>query len=130
MSFEINEKFEKKIANFFGSKYAILTDSCTHALEAVLIYCKIKKILIPKHTYISIAFLAKKLKINLQWSEKKWKDYYYIDEKKKIIDAAVYWKKDGYIKNSFMCLSFQFQKHINIGKGGIILLDKKKKKKN
>jgi dTDP-4-amino-4,6-dideoxygalactose transaminase len=126
MSFEVNEKFEKKIAKFFGSKYAILTDSCTHALETVLIYLKIKKILVPKNTYISIAFLAKKLGINLQWSEKKWKDYYYIDEKKKVIDAAVYWKKKGYIKNSYMCLSFQFQKHINIGRGGIILLDKKK----
>ena len=42
-----------------------------------------------------------------------------------IIDAAVYWKENCYIPNSFMCLSFQFQKHLNIGKGGMILTDDK-----
>jgi hypothetical protein len=110
MSFEVNEKFEKKIAKFFGSKYAILTDSCTHALETVLIYLKIKKILVPKNTYISIAFLAKKLGINLQWSEKKWKDYYYIDEKKKVIDAAVYWKKKRLYKKFLYVFKFSVSK--------------------
>ena len=35
------------------------------------------------------------------------------------------WKKDSYIPNSFMCISFQFQKHLSLGKGGIILCDNK-----
>jgi dTDP-4-amino-4,6-dideoxygalactose transaminase len=40
-----------------------------------------------------------------------------------VIDAAVLWKRDSYISNTFMCLSFQYQKHLNLTKGGIILCD-------
>ena len=42
-----------------------------------------------------------------------------------IIDAAVLWKADSYIENTFMCVSFQFKKHLSLGRGGIILLDDK-----
>jgi len=42
---------------------------------------------------------------------------------KKIIDAAVLWKKNSYIDNTFMCVSFQYQKHLSLGRGGVILLD-------
>mgnify|MGYP000250377942 CR=1 FL=1 len=33
------------------------------------------------------------------------------------------WKEDSYIPGSFMCLSFQFQKHLSLGRGGMILTD-------
>ena len=69
--------------------------------------------------------LAYKLNLKWSWNFDKWKDYYFIHGTN-IIDAAVLWKKNSYIKKTFMCLSFQFQKHINIGKGGMILLDSKK----
>ena len=42
-----------------------------------------------------------------------------------MIDAAVLWKKDSYIPNTFMSISFQFQKHLSLGRGGIILKDDK-----
>lgn len=125
MSFEIVSKFENLIAKFFGSPYAIATDSCTHAIELCLRYQNSKEILIPNRTYLSIPMLGFKLNLNLKWKECKWKDYYYIGNTN-IVDAAVFWKKDGYIKNTFMCISFQFQKHINIGRGGMILIDNKK----
>ena len=38
-------------------------------------------------------------------------------------DAAVMWEKDSYLFGSMMCLSFQFQKHLSLGRGGAILLD-------
>ena len=50
-----------------------------------------------------------------------WKDYYYITNN--IIDAAVLWKKNSYLPTTFMCISFQFQKHLSLGRGGIILTD-------
>jgi dTDP-4-amino-4,6-dideoxygalactose transaminase len=34
--YEILNVFEQKLANFFGSKYAVLTDCCTHAIELSL----------------------------------------------------------------------------------------------
>ncbi len=118
-------KFEKKISEFYGSKYAVATDSCTHAIELCLIYKEVKKITIPTRTYISIPFLAKKLNLKLEWSTKKWSDYYFI-ENTNIIDAAVFWKEKSYIPGTFMCLSFQFQKHLSLGRGGMILLDDEK----
>jgi dTDP-4-amino-4,6-dideoxygalactose transaminase len=124
MNFEVITEFEKKISDFFGSGYAVATDSCTHGLELCLRYTKEKKISIPKRTYLSVPFLAEKIGIERNWREEEWKDYYVInDNYRKIIDAAVLWKKNSYIENTFMCISFQYQKHLSLGRGGIILLD-------
>jgi len=38
MSFEVVSEFEKKVAEFFGSPYAIAVDSCTHGIELCLRY--------------------------------------------------------------------------------------------
>ena len=101
-------RFENEIAEFYGSKYAVATDSCTHAIELCLIYEKIKEITIPTRTYISIPFLAKKLNLQLGWSTKKWFEYYFI-ENTNIIDAAVLWREKSYLPGTYMCLSFQYQ---------------------
>ena len=124
MSFESVNKFEELISKFFGSKYGIATDSCTHAIELCLRYKNIKKIFIPNRTYLSIPMTAIKLDLDWKWNEEKWSNYYFL-EKTNIIDAAVLWRKNSYIKNTLMCLSFQYQKHLNIGRGGMILTDDK-----
>ena len=38
--FELIDKFENKIAEFFGSLYAVATDSCTHGIELCLRHTK------------------------------------------------------------------------------------------
>lgn len=124
MSFDIVTKFENRIADFFGSKYAIAVDSCTHGIELALRYQNVKKISVPKRTYLSVPFLAEKLNIEREWRDDDWEDYYWLNySDKKIIDAAVLWKKNSYIDNTFMCVSFQYQKHLSLGRGGVILLD-------
>lgn len=124
MSFKIISEFEKAIADFFGSPYAVAVDSCTHGIELCLRYTKETKINIPKRTYLSVPFLAEKMGLEREWRDENWEDYYILNNgHKKIIDAAVLWKKDSYIPNTFMCISFQYQKHLSLGRGGIILLD-------
>lgn len=124
MSFEIIRTFEDKISDFFGSKYSIAVDSCTHGIELCLRYTKEKKISVPKRTYLSIPFLAEKMGLEREWRDEEWEDYYTLNYgDKKIIDAAVLWKKNSYIPNTFMCVSFQYQKHLSLGRGGVILLD-------
>ena len=120
--FNIVTEFECQVADFFGAPYAIAVDSCTHGIELCLRYKSYNKIIIPNRTYLSVPFLAYKLNIELEWSEEPWQDYYYIGNTN-IIDAAVLWKRDSYIKDTFMCLSFQYQKHLSLGRGGMILLD-------
>ena len=122
MSFEVVSEFENKVANFFGSPYAVAVDSCTHGIELCLRYEKVSKITVPTRTYISIPFLSSKLNIEMEWSEEEWQDYYYLGNTN-IIDAAVLWQRNSYIPKTYMCLSFQFQKHLSLGRGGMILLD-------
>tara|TARA_X000000950_G_scaffold38655_2_gene41274 strand:+ start:5024 stop:5614 length:591 start_codon:yes stop_codon:yes gene_type:complete len=128
MSFEIIKKFENEVANFFGAPYAVAVDCCTHGLELCLRKNNIKKISVPKRTYISVPLLSKKLNINLEWREEQWNDYYYLTEN--IIDAAVLWKEKSYIPNTYMCISFQYRKHLSLGRGGIILFDKEEDYEN
>jgi hypothetical protein len=63
-------------------------------------------------------------KLNIKWEfeELPWHDYYWL-QGTPIIDAAVFWQKDGYKPSSLMCLSFQFQKQLNLIRGGAILTD-------
>jgi hypothetical protein len=121
MSFEVIKIFEEKIADFFGSRYAIAVDSCTHGVELCLRYTKSTEINVPKNTYLSIPFLADKLSIKRNWRYEEWLNYYYLTDR--VIDAAVLWKENSYIPNTFMSVSFQFKKHLSLGRGGIILTD-------
>ena len=123
MSFQVIKEFENEIAEFFGASHAVAVDCCTHGLELCLRHKKSKKIKVPKHTYLSVPMLANKLNLELVWTEDKWEDFYYITDN--IIDAAVNWKRDSYIPGTYMCVSFQFRKHLSLGRGGIILFDKK-----
>lgn len=121
MSFEIIKKFEQEIADFFGSPYAVAVDCCTHGVELSLRLTGAKKIKVPKRTYISIPFLSNKLNIDMEWEDNNWLNYYYLTER--VVDAAVLWKKDSYISGTLMSVSFQFQKHLSLGRGGVILTD-------
>lgn len=122
MSFETVAEFERQVSGFFGSPYAVAVDSCTHALELCLRYKGVQKLVVPKRTYISVPFLANKLGIELEWKDEVWQDYYELGNTK-ILDAAVLWGYNTYKKDTMMCLSFQFRKHLNLGRGGMILLD-------
>ena len=122
MSFDTIRKFEEKIAKYFNSPYSIAVDCCTHALELCIRDQNITRLIVPKRTYISVPFLANKLNIELEWKDENWQDFYYLGGTN-IIDAAVLWRKDSYIPGTFMCLSFQYRKHLSIGKGGMILTD-------
>jgi dTDP-4-amino-4,6-dideoxygalactose transaminase len=124
MNFNTVTEFENQVAEFFGASYAVAVDSCTHGVELCLRYTLADHITVPKNTYISIPFLANKLQIELEWKKENWIDYYYLTDK--VIDAAVLWKPNSYIPGTYMGLSFQYQKHLSLGRGGIILLDNEK----
>jgi len=119
--FKYVEKFENEIAKFYDAPYAVATDCCTHAIELCLRYEGYNNIVVPTHTYISVPFTCEKLNLKWKFQYQEWEDFYYLGNTN-IIDAAVYWKKNGYIKNTYMCLSFQYKKHLSLGRGGAILL--------
>ena len=114
--------FEQTIANYYNAPYAVATDCCTHAIELCLRLIKPKSVTCPNHTYLSIPMTFVKLNLDWNFVEEQWANYYYIGNTN-IIDAAVYFKENSYIPNTLMCLSFQYKKHLNLGRGGMILLD-------
>ena len=124
MGFELVTKLEDKVASFFGAPYAVATDSCTHGVELCLRYEQPYEVTFPTHTYPSVPFLGEKLGLRWEFREEEWVDYYQIGNTN-VYDAAVLWKMGGYIPGTHMCLSFQFQKHLKIGRGGMILTDNK-----
>ena len=124
--FEHVREFERKIADFYGAPYAVATDSCTHAIELCLrLHYPLVVPQIPKHTYLSVPMTFMKLEIPFLFEDYSWSEWYQI-KGTNIIDAAVYWEKGGYIPNTKMCLSFQFKKHLSLGRGGMILTDNEK----
>ena len=120
--FELVTEFENRLAEFFGAPYAVATDCCTHALELCLRYKKIRSTSCPVRTYVSVPMTFKKLGISWEWQDLNWQEYYHLSNTN-IIDAAVLWKQNSYITGTLMCVSFQFNKHLSLGRGGIILTD-------
>lgn len=123
-SWEVVDCFERLIAEYFGAPYAVATDCCTHALELSLRVSDLDQrvVQLPRRTYMSVPMMLDKINVPYVLADIAWQGYYYISPYP-IIDAAVYWKKNSYVPGSLMCLSFQFKKHLPIGRGGIILLD-------
>jgi len=120
--YKIINKFESTIADYFGSKYAVSTDCCTHALELCLRLLESANVACPKQTYVSVPMTLEKLNISWTFGDVHWEKYYYL-KNTPIIDAAVLWEESSYIPNTFMCISFQHKKHLSLGRGGMILLD-------
>ena len=125
--FEQIEKFENYLAKITGAKYAVATDCCTHAIELCLRMDKPKYTLFTPYTYLSVPMLMHKLEI----------DYDYLDEKHQmwcgeykffntnIWDSARKLTRNMYRTGQKQCLSFGWDKPLNIGRGGAILLDDK-----
>lgn len=123
MKWEVVTEFENKIAQFFGAPFGVSTDSATHGIELCLRYTNVFWFKSPKRTYLSVPMLSKKLNLQLIWKDEPWKDFYYLTNR--VIDAAVLWRPGSYIPETFMCISFQYQKHLSLGRGGMILTDNK-----
>lgn len=118
------EEFENTIASYFNAPYGIAVDCCTHAIELCLRLIKPSHVSCPKHTYLSVPMTFEKLNLSWEFNNAEW-SYWYNIQGTNIIDASTYWNSNGYVPKTFMCVSFQFKKHLKLGRGGIILCDDK-----
>jgi len=115
------EQFEKRLSEVTNAPYVVLCDSCTNAIFLTLKYLNIKQVTIPNHTYLSVPQAGYHANCKITFVDNAWEKYYYLTPN--IIDAAVGLEPNMYIDNTFMCLSFQQKKTLNIGRGGAILCD-------
>lgn len=129
---EVIDIFERKVALFAGSRYAVAVDCCTHAIELAMLW-KLERgeinicsnVAIPENTYVSIPMVLIKCGLMVQFTQEAWRGMYQLmcAGPTVVYDAAVRWKMDMYVPGSLMCLSFQIKKRIPIGRGGMILTD-------
>ena len=123
---EFLDLFEKRLSEFTGAPYVVLTDRCTNAILLSLIATGVKEVTIPNYTYLSVPMTLKNFGIEVSFEDHKWHEEYLI-EGSKVFDSAVYFKENmyKYHEGSIQCISFHQKKRLAIGKGGAILLDDK-----
>lgn len=121
--FQAIDQFEKLVAEYFGAPYGVAVDCCTHAIELALRIEDADRFTyeIPYWTYVSVPMKLTSLRWNWRWVNNPWEQRYRISPR--VIDAAADWSANSYEPNTMLCVSFGFKKHINIGRGGMILLD-------
>ena len=124
--YKIVRMFEEEIANYTGAPYAVSIDSCTNALFLICKYLEVGEVTIPSKTYLSvpqsIIHAGGEVVFDRREETNHWKGIYQL-KPYPIYDAAKRLKKDMYIPNTYMGLSFHIKKLLPIWKGGMILTD-------
>ena len=132
---DIIDIFEKKVAKFAGSKYAIAVNSASSGIFLCLkhyqnTYGNQKDfpttITVPSRTYISVPMTVINAGFKVKFEDIKWKGIYDL-EPFNLVDGATRWTKNMYVGDgALQVVSFQIKKRVPIGAGGMILTDNKK----
>jgi dTDP-4-amino-4,6-dideoxygalactose transaminase len=124
--YKIVQMFEEEIALYTGAPYAISIDSCTNSLFLICTYLKVKRVIIPSKTYLSVPMSIMQAGGEVIFDSRPetnhWTGIYQL-KPYPIYDAAKRLTSNMYIPGSYMALSFHIKKKLGIGKGGMILTD-------
>lgn len=123
LAYSVVDLFEKTIAEYAGSKYAVAVESGTAALFLSCVYKKVDIVCLPPRTYPSVPCSVIHAGGIVMWSGVKWKGIYKLHPYD-IWDGALRFKR-GMYNGGLHCLSFHAKKLLPIGRGGMILTDDK-----
>lgn len=115
-------EFERALAEYTGAPFVIATDCCTHALELCLRHVNPHFVHFSAYTYLSVPMTMHKLNIGYSYVDETWEGEYPIYGTN-IWDSARLLAPNMYRKGQMQCLSFGYDKPLEIGRGGAILLD-------
>ena len=120
---DILDIFEKKIAEFAGSNYAVGVDNCTDGMFLCLKYLNYEgPIIIPSRTWLSVPGTIIHAGCTVEFEEIEWSGLYPL-KPTAVYDGATRFTKDMYVPGAYQCISFLHSKILGIGKGGMILTD-------
>lgn len=120
--YKIVNYFEESMADFVGSPYAVAVDSCTNALFLCCKYLQVTEVSIPSKTYISVPCSIIHAGAKVIFEDYNWEGSYQL-KPYPIYDSACKLARGMYQKNTYQCISFTYNKILNIGKGGMIFTD-------
>ena len=126
--YDITNEFEKRIADYTGSPYAVALDNQSNGLFLALMYEKVAgtTITIPERTYPSVPceIIHAGAKVNFSPVDGTTLKGAYQLKPSRVWDSALRFTGDMYIPNTYMCISFTgAYKHFKLSKGGAILTD-------
>jgi len=121
---DIVEIFEKKLAMYAGSRFAVLTDSCSNALFLSMKLRGVRgQVEIPAQTYVSLPMQIHHAGAEPVFRDLAWTGLYQLGTTG-IWDSAARFTRDMYVgSGALQCLSFQIKKRLPIGRGGAVLTD-------
>jgi dTDP-4-amino-4,6-dideoxygalactose transaminase len=121
---DIVKIFEKKLAKYSGSKYAITVDCASNALFLCLKFRQVHgEVVIPARTYVSVPMQISHAGCRPIFEDLEWSGVYEL-KPWNIYDSAARFTKNMYIQgDALQVLSFQIKKRLPIGRGGAILTD-------
>lgn len=122
MSFNTLFEFERALAEYTGSPFAVVTDCCTHAIELCLRIDNVNVTDFTAFTYLSIPQLMRNLNINYRLTGERWVGEYQFHGTN-IWDSARRLERGMYRTGQKQCLSFGNGKPLQLGRCGAILLD-------
>ncbi len=126
-SFGIVEEFERRVAEYAGSRCAVAVDCCTSAIFLSLQYIRATRydpplrITLPARTYASVPMACIHAGFEVAFEDSLWLGSYQI-KPFDIWDGAKRFRR-GMYQGGMHCLSFHSKKILNIGRGGMVLTD-------
>lgn len=124
--------FEERLAEWCGSKYAVAVESCSAAIFLSLMWRKeqigkIGQVTTPSRTYPSVPCSIIHAGGKVKFSDDSWVGEYELNPLR-IWDSALRLQKGMFtyrhgLMNGLQCISFHIKKHLQIGRGGMILTD-------
>lgn len=120
---EVISIFEGKLAEYSGSRYAVVTDCASHAMFLSLKYKNIEgTVVIPNRTYVSVPMQILHAGCQVSFKNIDWQGVYELGNTG-IYDGAARFTPNMFVggEKSLHVLSFQIKKRLPIGRGGAIL---------
>ncbi|MCC7422025.1 MAG: GNAT family N-acetyltransferase [Planctomycetaceae bacterium] len=121
-AFEIVNEFERQVADYAGSRFAVAVDTCSSALFLASRYLSVGTVRLPERTYCSVPAAVLHAGGRVKFSDLKWQGEYGLDPYP-IVDSAGRFRRGMYGPGEFRCVSFHWTKILPVGRGGMILHD-------
>jgi dTDP-4-amino-4,6-dideoxygalactose transaminase len=123
MTFDTLFQFERDLARYTGAPYVVVTDGCTHGIELVLRYHRIKEVEFTAYTYLSIPQTMLNLGVKFTLTDEQWQGEYQFHGTN-IWDSARRLEPGMYRPGQIQVLSFGHTKPMDLGgQCGAILVD-------
>jgi dTDP-4-amino-4,6-dideoxygalactose transaminase len=123
----VTEMFERGVCEYTGAPFAAAIDNCSNAICMALTYEKVNgmEITIPNRTYMSVPCEIIHAGAMVKWEMVDGDTFRGPFQLKptKVWDSSLRFTSGMYMPGTHMCLSFAPGKHLQLGKGGMILTD-------